>query len=312
MHFYVKHDAETRLAQADVIRLYLKTIQMAGLSQSSRAFHARTLNRISERIDILKPEPRLYRYFSGRVEAVAPTTINAEISVLRKFYDFCRDLEILPANFPVRLPRYRKIGRRLPKTVPPEDVARLLAAPDISKPLGLRDHLIIRCIYETGITARELINLSIDDLHEGALVIYQPVGWRLAPISDVLGKLLLEYHQTQRDWLGSRKKTLFMTRKKTAFRSPRAVWSIFERYQRQINLTGAQIFRATGKTINHVPLQKIYPQVLRATFASELMNRGHDLLVVKKLLGVRSMASVERLIPLDLRTLRAEHKKRFR
>lgn len=57
-----------------------------------------------------------------------------------------------------------KLGRPLPKSLTEDDVDRLLAAPDVTTPLGLRDRTMLEVLYATGLRVTELVTLTLPQL----------------------------------------------------------------------------------------------------------------------------------------------------
>jgi len=94
----------------------------------------------------------LHHYRSPRGDK--PLVINTQIARLgcirRFFAALCRQGNI-PANPAADLDLPRKQTRRLPKSLSPEEIARLLAIPDTTDPFGLRDRALLELLYATGI-----------------------------------------------------------------------------------------------------------------------------------------------------------------
>ncbi|HYR29417.1 MAG TPA: site-specific integrase, partial [Thermoanaerobaculia bacterium] len=57
-----------------------------------------------------------------------------------------------------------KLWSSLPKSMQPEEVEALLAAPDRSTPEGLRDAAMLELLYATGLRVSELIKVRIEDV----------------------------------------------------------------------------------------------------------------------------------------------------
>ena len=81
------------------------------------------------------------------------------MSSLKRFYQYCvreRRIEADPTlklDPPKRAPRF-------PKTLSEADVEALLAAPDTSTALGLRDRAMLETLYATGLRVSELVALK--------------------------------------------------------------------------------------------------------------------------------------------------------
>ncbi len=89
---------------------------------------------------------------------------NNHMNAVKHFFHFlCRRGYLLsdPASV-LRLPRQDQTLPRLILTS--REVLRILAAPDIGTPRGLRDKAILETIYSTGIRTRELAKLTPNDV----------------------------------------------------------------------------------------------------------------------------------------------------
>jgi len=97
---------------------------------------------------------------------LSPRSVARSIAAIRGFYRFLvldRRLERNPAD-DLTPPR---AWPALPKFLSVEEVDRLIAQPDVSTPLGLRDRAMIELLYATGMRVSELIAVRPDDLHLG-------------------------------------------------------------------------------------------------------------------------------------------------
>jgi integrase/recombinase XerD len=93
--------------------------------------------------------------------------------------------------------------RRLPReSLTPQEAERVLAQPDVTKPLGLRDRAILEVFYSTGLRRMELANLGLYDMdaERGTLMIRQGKGKkdRVVPIGERAVAWALKYREEAR------------------------------------------------------------------------------------------------------------------
>ena len=86
-----------------------------------------------------------------------------------------------------------KTERRLPRAVmSASEAERVLACPDLSQPLGVRDRTMLEVLYATGIRRAELVNLTVFalDIERGTLAVRQGKGKkdRMIPIGERAGR----------------------------------------------------------------------------------------------------------------------------
>src|SRR5689334_14718609 len=99
-----------------------------------------------------------------RSRGLSPRSVARRVAAVRGLYRFLvveRQLAASPAD-DLRPPR---AWPALPKYLSVEEVDTLIAQPDVSTPLGLRDRAMIELLYATGMRVSELIAVRPDDLH---------------------------------------------------------------------------------------------------------------------------------------------------
>ena len=94
----------------------------------------------------------------------ASTTITRMISSLRRFHQFLRQ-ERYTDHDPMQHIDSPKKAQKLPQTLSLAEVERLIAAPDTTTDLGIRDRAILEVMYATGLRVSELIGLKLGDIH---------------------------------------------------------------------------------------------------------------------------------------------------
>ena len=181
---------------------------------------------------------------------------------------------------PTALIEAPKLGRPLPKSLTEEQVVKLLHAPDIAKPRGLRDRAMLEMLYATGLRVSELVGLlaSQVNLIEGVVrVIGKGDKERLVPLGEEAIKWINRFIAEGRPDLTKRKTTpvLFPGNRGEAL-TRQAFWHNIKRYARTADIKTA-----------------LSPHTLRHAFATHLLNHGADLRVVQMLLGHADLSTTQ-------------------
>ena len=257
----------------------------------------------SYRLDVQK----LVRYLQTHSITAAPIDIRAEliqqflyelaknanartqsrvISGLRRFFDYLVFENYLKSN-PLEKIEAPKIGRKLPDTLSVLEIDKIVAAIDLSKPLGERNRAIIETLYSCGLRVSELTHLKISDLffEEGFLkVTGKGDKQRFVPIGVNTQKFINLYRQHWRSLIeiaAEHKDTLFLN-------------------QRGKQLTRAMIFTIVKKLAEKAGIQKsISPHTFRHSFATHLLENGADLRAIQMMLGHESITTTEIYMHLD-------------
>ncbi len=106
----------------------------------------------------------IVRYFQTlRNSGIAARSVARALAAIRGFYRFLVSERHLERD-PTENIENPKLWSNLPKTLQPQDVEALLAAPDRDTEIGLRDHAMLELLYATGLRVSELISVKISDL----------------------------------------------------------------------------------------------------------------------------------------------------
>ena len=208
------------------------------------------------------------------------------ISGLRSFFDYLVFDNYRKSN-PLEQIEAPKIGRKLPDTISVLEIDKIVAAIDLSKPLGERNRAIIETLYSCGLRVSELTHLKISDLffEEGFLkVTGKGDKQRFVPIGVNTQKFINLYRQHWRSLTEidtEHKDTLFLN-------------------QRGKQLTRAMIFTIVKKLAEKAGIQKsISPHTFRHSFATHLLENGADLRAIQMMLGHESITTTEIYMHLD-------------
>ena len=94
---------------------------------------------------------------------ISPRTQARNVSSIKAFFQFLRYSGELESN-PSTLLESPKIGRKLPVVLSVNEIDRIVAAIDLSKPEGHRNKAIIETLYGCGLRVSELVSLKISDI----------------------------------------------------------------------------------------------------------------------------------------------------
>lgn len=277
-------------AESVVIDAWLDAIWMEkGLSRNTLASYRSDLllftgwlsARTTLRTDLLAATRDDLRDYLEHLHAagIGERSVARLLSCLRGFYRHqLREGRVtVDPTLRVNSPKPRRV---LPKSLTEDDVERLLAAPDVSATIGLRDRTMLEILYASGLRVTELVTLTLPQLgmQQGLVrVMGKGSKERLVPLGDVAIDWLRRYLAEARPLLmgGTLSDTLFPGRHGAAM-TRQTFWHRIKHAARL-----AQIDKP------------ISPHTLRHAFATHLLNHGADLRVVQMLLGHSDLSTTQ-------------------
>jgi integrase/recombinase XerD len=222
----------------------------------------------------------ILRYQSVRMREGRKVRSEARLlSSLRRFYRYlCRE-EVRESD-PTAQIESPRLGKPLPSSLTEDEVELLLAQPDVTVAIGLRDRTMLEVLYATGLRVSELIALTFEQLNmrQGLIrCIGKGNKERLVPLGEVALDWLQDYLLESRPLLlnGRLSDDLFPTTRGKAM-TRQAFWYLIKRY-------------ASLSEIEKV----LSPHTLRHAFATHLLNHGADLRVVQLLLGHSDLSTTQ-------------------
>ena len=221
----------------------------------------------------------LLKYLAFLMEKrISPRSAARKLSAIKRFYAWLLRERFLEED-PTLLVDAPKIGRGLPKTLSESDVQRLLAAPDVSSTIGLRDRAMLEVLYGCGLRVSEIVGLTVDsaNLSEGVIRVWgKGSKERLVPMGEPSCDWIRRYSRTARaDLMKGPTEALFLSSRGQAM-TRQTFWHRVKNY---------------GKTINLAI--DLSPHVLRHAFATHLVNHDADLRVVQLLLGHSDLSTTQ-------------------
>ncbi len=218
-------------------------------------------------------------YFSHVFPTIRATTANRKLSSMRRYYGWLM-LHGRREDDPCLLLKSAKRPARFPQAPVEAQVEALLNAPEVDRPLGLRDRAMLEMMYAAGLRVSELLALkSIDvSINDGVVrVVGKGDKERIVPIGEEAMAWLARYLREGRPALlaGRMCDALFVTQNAQAM-TRQWFWKTIKHYARQAGLAMA-----------------ISPHTLRHAFATHLLNHGADLRAVQMLLGHADISTTQ-------------------
>lgn len=202
-----------------------------------------------------------------RARGLSPLTINGRVSQLREFFNFLAEEGAMARQPILRRRHHLAAPETLPRPMPDGDLVRFFKAVD-----SVRDRLLFLLMLRCGLRVSEACALAWDDIDLPTLTLRVNRGKGDA---DRVAYLSPDVERGLRLWLARRPDSphLFPSRKvKGAHIGRRNVFVMMKTYLREAEVSGSYS-----------------PHCLRHTFATQLLNAGVTLEVLKELMGHRSI-----------------------
>lgn len=274
------------------IHVFLSYLRVEkGLAQNTILAYGRDLRRFSaflakrkkrEAVDVTRDDvvdflSNLYK------EKLDSRSVARYLVSLRSFYKYLMMEELVRLD-PTENLESPKIRQSLPTFLRVEEVDRLLAAPNLETPVGLRDRAMMEVFYSTGLRVSEVLNLRLSDV-DMRLGCVRCIGKgnkeRLVPIGRKAIAAVEQYLALSRPQFarpGSpppHNQVLFLTRAGRRL-SRITIWKILHDYGVRLGLRG-----------------HLTPHKLRHSFATHLLERGADLRSVQLMLGHADISTTQ-------------------
>ncbi|ORU93937.1 MAG: tyrosine recombinase XerC [Cycloclasticus sp. symbiont of Poecilosclerida sp. N] len=214
-------------------------------------------------------------------------SLQRELSASRSFFDYLIKIKHIPNN-PAAGIRAPKAAKPLPHVLDVDQVNALLNVEPVDS-LEVRDVAMWELLYSSGLRVSELANVNLMDADLSGKMIHIVSGKgnksRLLPIG---GKAI----EAIRAWLLARAKNIktdemaLFTGKTGKRLTVRSIQSRLERWRKKQGLQG-----------------RLYPHMLRHSFASHMLESSQDLRAVQELLGHSNISTTQVYTHLDFQHL---------
>lgn len=181
-----------------------------------------------------------------------PSTVSSEISALKFFFE-----RVLRLRLSVRHPKRNK---RLPDILTPEEVKRM-----VESTTNVKHRLIIKLLYGCGLRLSEIIDLKKEEVNfdEGLIHIKLAKGGK-----DRFVKLPESLEGELERYCGLESSEILFVSNRGGKLTAKTVQKIVQNSARKAGIK-----------------KRVYPHLLRHSFATHLLEYGTDIRVIQKLLG---------------------------
>lgn len=212
-------------------------------------------------------------------EQKARTSISRKISSIRSFFRFLnREQNIDDAPF--RSLYHPKKEERLPSFFYEEELKELFEKNEGDEPIQIRNMALLELLYATGMRVSECVSLELTDIdfhYNIVRVMGKGRKERIIPFGQYAHDALIRYIEQVRPTLMKK-----------------------ENHQKVfVNMRGGELTTRgvryiLSEMIDNASMHtKIYPHMLRHTFATHLLNNGADMRTVQELLGHANLSSTQ-------------------
>ena len=231
-------------------------------------------------VDVSRVDREIIRmYLRALFRSNKRSSIARKLASIRSFFQYLVREGIISKN-PAKSVATPKTEKYIPTTLTIDEMFRMLDAPDISNPLGLRDRAILELLYSSGIRVGELTQLNCEDV-DWELGIVKVLGKgkkeRIVPIGSKAIEALKDSLRRRGLSPGSGRGCPLFINTRGGRLTDRSVRRIVEKYGKKCGLE-----------------KSIGPHALRHTFATHLLDAGADLRDIQELLGHVSLSTTQK------------------
>ncbi|HTG86861.1 MAG TPA: site-specific tyrosine recombinase XerD [Pyrinomonadaceae bacterium] len=267
----------------DLKKEFLTYIQVEkGLARHTLESYERDLTRLQEWAsgtgkqiaELTRPDLRKWIASLSR-DGLAPTSIARAVSATRGFFKFLMLDGHIKSHPAEDLDTPQRFSY-LPKFLTEDEIDRLLAAPNISTPEGIRDRAVLEVMYASGLRVSELVALKQADvdLLAGLLVCHgKGSKERRVPLGKSSIHWLQQYAAVKAGYGKQSFPNVFLHRGKPFTRH--IAWAMIKRHAERAGI------------------KNVSPHTLRHSFATHLLQRGADSRSVQALLGHSDISTTQ-------------------
>ena len=282
------------------VKSYLRYLKLQrSMSPNTIEAYGRDIDKLmnymeAEGLNLMTVELADLQHFAATLHdlGVGPRSQCRILSGVRSFFHFLQ-IDGYRDDDPTELLESPQLGGHLPEVLTTEEVDRLEASIDLSKPEGHRNRAIIEVLFSCGLRVSELTTLRLSNLYleeQYLRVMGKGSKERLVPISPrAIQELQFWFDDRCRlDIKPGEEDYVFLNR-------------------RGSHLTRVMILIMIKRQAEEAGIEKtISPHTLRHSCATALLEGGADLRVIQALLGHERIGTTEIYTHIDMTRLRQE------
>jgi integrase/recombinase XerD len=215
---------------------------------------------------------------SRRDQGLSARSSARALSALRGFFRFLVTTQEQTVDPTANL-RSPSLWQTVPHALSSEEIESLLASPDTSSVLGLRDRAMLETLYATGLRVSELVCLTLERvrLDPGYVkVIGKGRKERLIPLGESAISWIDNYLERARPELNKKRISELFLNHRGGKLTRQGFWKILRGHAVKADISS--------------PLS---PHIVRHSFATHLVENGADLRAVQMMLGHASLTTTE-------------------
>lgn len=229
-------------------------------------------------------------------EGFTPSSQARKLSAVRMLFRRHLVAQHLRPDDPTELLSGPKFRRKLPQTLSPADMEKLLAAPTGGDAYAIRDRAMLELFYSSGLRISELCGLALQqlDLEHGFVRVFgKGAKERVVPLGGKAREAVQTYLLSARPRLVKPRtgSELFLSERGRAI-SRKTLWHIVKMHARRAGLA-----------------QSVKPHLLRHSFATHLLGGGADLRAIQEMLGHASIGTTQIYTAVETSRLLDQHAK---
>ncbi len=275
-----------------------------GLSQNTRSAYESDLSKFLEfaklkRLTLQNLTMAHLREYLGKLKSddLGPRSLSRKLSALKQFFQFCLREGKIKSN-PAELLTVLVKTKRLPKHLSVDESFKLIEVSKGASESSVRDQAMMELWYATGCRVSELARIACEDLDwKSGLVCLKGKGnrQRWVPLNSDALEAARAYQKVRHEWVRRAGlpdlSVFFLTSRFRPF-TRQALWKWL-----------AELAKKAGIR------RKVWPHMIRHSFATHVLQGGADLRTVQELLGHQSIATTQVYTHLDIENLKTMQRK---